>query len=271
MNSVRPKFDRPPLIEQAITVVFEELEGFSIGDFGLFWDRIGNEFSTSEAQQSLDSKIETFEGFQPQQFQFRLVPHSSLPRCFYRHVDGREIIQLQSDRFTFNWIQVDGNTYPHADVTVARFRELFATFKTFVADRGLGEIIVRQCEIVNVNVVPVTDFGKSFSDAGRAFVVPAAEMQLDFLPVESYIVNTQHLMLDGGRPIGRLYSVLAPVLRTGDDQHAYRLELTARGAPIENVGDGVSDFFDRARTALNAAFLAATTKWAHEFWGVKNG
>jgi hypothetical protein len=148
---------------------------------------------------------------------------------------------------------------------------LFDVFSRFVQERSLGPINVVQCEIVNVNIVPVEQFGRSFADAGAVFRGAVASEPIDFIAVESYVLNTQHLILDGDDPLGRLFSSLKPVIRVEDGQHAYRYELTARGAPIGPGLDGSLRFFEVARNAINSTFLAATTDTAHSMWGKSDG
>lgn len=269
MKPVRPDFDRPPLIEQAITAVFDRLDQFSIGDFGLFWSEIKDRFSVTEAQQPLDPRIEQFEGFRPERVTFRLLDANTLPRCFYRSEDGTEVLQVQPDRFTYNW-QKGEEDYPHSEATMDRFRMLFAKFCEFVMDRGWGPLNITQCELVNLNIIPVEDFGETFADAAEAaFCIPRPSVPMENLPAESYILNNQHLIMHEGEPAGRLYVQLSPVLRTEDDQKAYRLELTARGAPFGGT-DGTMPFFELARYAVNLGFLGATTERARKFWGEKH-
>ena len=49
MTPIRPEFDDPPVIEQAITLMFEPIEGFNIGDIGRFWDRVRPDFPVCQA------------------------------------------------------------------------------------------------------------------------------------------------------------------------------------------------------------------------------
>ena len=266
VQKVRPKFERPPLIEQAITVIFDELSDFSLGDFGLYWAQIRDAFPHSEAQPLIESRIEDFGEFRPREMTFRIIPAETLPRCTYRSEDGSELVQVQQDRFTFNWSGSPDRAYPHSEATVARFAELFRGFLAYLERRAIATPAIRQCEIINVNIVPVADIGGTYADAPAFFNIPTADVLADFLPAESYAVNTQRRILREGEPIGRLYSALSPVIRSDDGVQAYRLEITARGAPLGTTLEGVLAFFDIARSAINAAFMAATTPAARLFW-----
>ncbi|AJA10656.1 Putative secreted protein [Sphingopyxis fribergensis] len=269
LKKVRPTFERPPLVEQAITVIFEQLPDFSIGDFGLFWTKIQSEFPYSEAQTPIDGKIEG-EAFRPQQFQLRLLQASTLPRCFYRSDNGSELVQLQPNRFSFNWLGTDDTHYPRSEATMARFHALFARFKEFVAERDLGTIKITQCELVNVNIIAVADFGESFAVAPLIFEAANFGRRVEFLQPESYMSNTQQAIMGSDGFVGRLYAEISPVTKIEDGAPAYRFEITARGAPAED-NNGVQTFFDYARNALNGSFLATTTEHAQKLWGLKNG
>lgn len=274
MKAVRPKFDRPPLIEQAITVVFDELAGFSIGDFGRFWARVEDEFPDCAQAAPLPTATEQLGGI-PVQHEVHLVfaGAESMPRCLLRHPSSGEALQIQTNRFTFNWAKIGNAPYPHSEQTVARFERLFRIFEEYVASRNLGPINILQCEITNVNIVPESDFGQSFADAPRAFHVPAYAPESDILRLENYMGTIQYLIVLHDDPQGRLHVALSPVLSNRDRTRAYKLELTARsGRAIEGTGfDNVLSFFDAARTAINAAFLAHTNPEMWVKWGRRDG
>jgi len=270
VTAIRPKFERPPLIEQAITVVFDEMAGFSIGDFGLFWNLVRSEFPACDQAPPLAAQIEQL-GELPVLPELRLVVGETLPRCLYRNPDNGEVVQVQNDRFTFNWAKLGDTPYPHSEGTIGRFTEMFNRFEAYVKGRGLGVPNLRQCEITNVNIVPVSDFGAGFEDAPRAFNLPNLKPEGEILVNETYTQITQHLIVQNGNNKGRLHVSQQPVISAADQSKAIKLELTARsGRGNGDLAEALA-FFDIARSAINAAFLAYTTRdmWAH--WGLKNG
>jgi uncharacterized protein (TIGR04255 family) len=272
VKAVRPKFERPPLIEQAITVVFDDLAGFSIGDFGRFWTRLESEFPVCEQAPPLPTSIEQL-GAIPTQPEVRLMmsPGQAIPRCLYRNPSNGEAMQLQENRFTFNWAKLGDAPYPHSERTVSRFTELFRSFERFVMERDLGPIKIKQCEITNVNILPVREFGRSFADAPTAITVPRFSPEGGILHIEAYSLDVQYLIADGGSPLGRLHVVLSPVVHSTDATEAYKLELTARSGHGSGTLDDVLVFFDVARSAVNTAFLTHTTKDMWQVWGLKHG
>lgn len=271
VKAIRPKFDRPPLIEQAITVVFDDLAGFSIGDFGRFWVTIENEFPECGQAAPLATAIEQL-GDIPGQHEIRLVTQGeALPRCLYRHPSSGEALQIQNNRFTFNWAKFGDAPYPHSERTVQRFVELFRKFEEYLTTRGLGPIMPNQCEITNVNVVPVAEFGRTYADAPTAIILPSFAPEGGLLETEAYILNMHYLIAGPESPQGRLHVALSPVIHRDDLTPAYKLEITARSGQGSATLNHVLEFFDTARSAINAAFLAHTSREMWEKWGKRHG
>lgn len=271
VTPARPNFNNPPLVEQVITVIFEELSQFSIGDFGLFWDRIRVQFPVCSTQSPLEPVVESFGGFASPGVQVRLVGHDVLPRCMYRSSDSGEIVQLQRDRFTFNWSYLGGSDYPHFEATLSRYQELLQTFSEFIADRGLSPLVIRQCEVTNVNIVPVSQFGSTFADSDKVFQTHQLTALVDELELEHTTISTQfciRVKSEVGEPVGRLYTSINPV-QSGSGELAWRFELTARSVPLKDEA-ATNSFFAVARSAINSAFMASTTPVAHKTWGLNN-
>ncbi|MFE8585822.1 TIGR04255 family protein [Sphingomonas sp. NCPPB 2930] len=270
MATTRPRFDNPPLAEQAITVIFDRLPQFSLVDFGLLWGRFQSEFPRTVTQPMREPVVERFDEQVEQAPMFRLMPEDAVPRAIFRSATGHEQVQVQPDLFTFNWLKVGDEAYPNSEPLIRRFAELFVRFAEYVAERKMGAIRITHCELANVNIVPVSDFGSDFGDVGSFFEVPKLSLDVDRVGLESCQFQAQYVLYDdNGRPIGRLRQALVPVSRIEDDQKAYRFELTARGTPDSgNLCDSLS-FFDKGRDAINATFVAATTSAAHAHWGLK--
>lgn len=272
MKPIRPKFTNPPLVERAITVIFERID-LSLGDYGLFWSSIIEAFPRSEAVAPLPSEIERYEGVRPAQQRFELLDAATLPRGFFRNPEKGELVQLQPDRFGFNWIKTgDDDCYPHSEAVLSKFYDLFQKFQTFAAGRGLGPIKPVQCEITNVNLIPVADIGDNFADLRTILKMADYAVPEDFLKMESQILGAKHLMLDDdGAIIGRVHSLGQPSIRLETNDLAYRLDVTARGAPLGEGPQGIELFYEKAVSAVNAVFLASITQSGRHFWGEIDG
>ena len=217
--------------------------------------------------------MESFGSFRPSQVGIQLVSGGALPRAAFRNSLGGELVQLQSDRFGFNWIKTDDDhKYPHSEATLDRFFELLARFSDYVERRDLGHVKIVQCELTNVNVVLVSDVGESFADMATVLKLAPLEFDCDHIELENQMVGSKHLMLgDDGKPIGRVHTIGQPSLKVPNNEEAYRLDISARGAPIGEGPEGARRFFDVAVSAVNAVFLSSVTKAGRRFWGEIDG
>jgi uncharacterized protein (TIGR04255 family) len=269
VTPIRPKFTNPPLIERAIKVVFDRLPNFSLGDYGLFWSEILTEFPVSECMDSVTTEIEQFEEIQLAQIGIQILPSGSLPRAAFRNASAGELIQVQPDCFGFNWIKTgDDHKYPHSEATLDRFFSLFEFFSRYIARRNLGNISILQCELTNVNIIPVSDVGQSFADVATVLRLAPSSFDYPQLQLENQLVGSRHLMLDDmGNNIGRVHAVSQPSLGVPGNEKVYRLDIIARGAPLGPGVQGARNFFEQAVSAVNGVFLASVTETGRQFWG----
>jgi uncharacterized protein (TIGR04255 family) len=265
----RPHFKNPPIYEQAISIGFERLTAFSIVDPGLFWTHLRDEFPIVESGPRLPITTEWFEGPDAQST-LTLSPAVPLPKTVYKTPDAGELIQLQDDKFVFNWVRASENAqYPRFEQTSARTYSLFARWSDFVAERHGKAPQIRQCELTNVNVVPVKEFGADFDDMNRAFKVDPFAWDVPGLVAETYVRQRVHRMVDESmNSIGRLHSVISPVFLESGEK-AFHFEITARSAPNIGTLDEARDFFNRGHDMINGAFLASVTNYMREVWGEK--
>lgn len=272
MTPIRPKFSNPPLVERAVTVAFEKI-GLTIGDYGLFWSLLRNEFPLSEAAAPIANEVEQFDGFRPVQGMIELIDAGTLPRALFRNSDKGELIQLQPDRFSFNWVKAgDEHSYPHSEAVLARFFELLERFVAFLKERNLPELVPTQCEITNVNFIPLKDVGNSFADFATVIRMADIESGANGLKLENQMAGAKYLITDdAGEHVGRVHCLGQPTLRTSNKEVVYRFDITARGAPIGSGVRGIRRFLDQAVSAVNGAFLANVTQSGRQFWGEIDG
>jgi len=268
----RPNFLRPPLREQAISIVFEPIEKFRIVDFGLFWSEVAQEFPEVSTDEPIESPAEQFDEPRSGEMSFQLLTSPPMPRAMFRNPANGELIQLQVNRFGFNWAKVGDQPYPRSEPLMAKFKDLFGKFVAYAERQGLGDLALKQCELTNLNVIPVADFGTTYSDLPKAIRIDGLDLGLPFLESEVFERSRQHRILsDSGEPIGRLHMVVAPVVSTVDGSKAIRYELTARSAPNIRSIEDADGFFAIARNAINGAFTASVTNAMKEKWGEHRG
>ena len=147
-------FDNPPVVETVLSVQFERLAAMRSVHFGLFWQRVKDEFPNTQEHPALAPVMELpDEPVTQVQLRFETRETYPLPRAWLLNSGGSEVMQIQDDRFIKNWRKAAPNAeYPHyTPVIKPAFNRDFERFRTFVADEKLGEIKVTQCEVTYVS------------------------------------------------------------------------------------------------------------------------
>ena len=258
-------------MEQAISLVFDRLVEFDNVDFGLFWSTVRDHFPHADTTVRASHPVEHFEG-RPGPGGVSLSVSNLLARSLFRNLSTGELLQLQDDFFGFSWVKPDEDSdYPRFDATSARFWEFYEHFQSYLKGRYEIEPSLRQCELINVNIIPISSFGSGYGDMTRAFNVDPFDWSVPGLEAETYVRNRQHAILDDhGLPIGRLHSVITPVVDQEGTKH-FQFELVARSAA--NIRDTrvAREFFNRAHEMINGAFVNSVTPMMLEQWGQYDG
>lgn len=267
----RPHFRKPPIMEQAISLVFERLIDFDNVDFGLFWSEVRGQFPHAETTLRAMHPVENFEG-RVASATFTLSGPPILARSLFRSPNTGELLQLQDDFFGFSWVkQSEDSEYPRYETTSAHFWKYYQVFLNYLLERYDISPVLRQCELINVNIIPVSAFGRSYSDMALAFKVDPFDWNVPGLEAETYIRNRQHAIIgNDGKPVGRLHSVITPVVDEVGEKH-FQFQLQARSAPNIQDANEARTFFDRAHELINGAFVRSVTPKMLEIWEQYDG
>jgi uncharacterized protein (TIGR04255 family) len=93
-----------------------------------------------------------------------------MPRVWFVSADDTCLIQLQPDRFLFNWREGPNRTpYPRYKTVIKKFRTLYNAFEKFVSQHKLGSIVPQQCELSYVNYIRQGQGWSTFADIGEIF------------------------------------------------------------------------------------------------------
>lgn len=100
-----PDYKSPPINEVAWGVTIEPIAELLVPHIGLFWATIRNNYPVCEYAFPIMSQTMWVDRGTGAPF----------PRIFLLSQSKNELIQIQNDRFHFNWRQVDGApvAYPH--------------------------------------------------------------------------------------------------------------------------------------------------------------
>ncbi|MDA8016592.1 MAG: TIGR04255 family protein [Thermoanaerobaculia bacterium] len=265
-----PDFERPPLVEVAVGFQFDPLPLNSL-HLGDIWGCAFRErFPVLQPKPALQPSFERF-GVAPGQPQLRLLVNEQVPmRAWLLSETEDQLLQLQRDRFHFNWKRTDsGGAYPRFEWVVERFLEHLETLRSHLERNEVALTPINQCEVVYVNHIhPAEGVWDTFSQAGNA--VPFAEVpNLQWLrDPENVEARARFVMTDGnGVPIGRLHAELEPLHVIGTQSPLLGLKMIARGTPVESTPESAQEFFELAREWIVRGFVDLTSPEMHRVWG----
>jgi uncharacterized protein (TIGR04255 family) len=249
------RYDHPPVIEVVCGVLFGALPRLRTAHVGVFWDKVRRQFPRAEEAPPLSAVIESTTGTPWLEIALGVVP--PFPRSWFLSEDDHRLIQLQRDRFLYNWRRSspDDGSYPSYDTIMVDFERLWSEFREFVSVENLGELAARQLELTYVSVIPEA----SIPDHDPVFVDHARESSLTrFLPIpESFEWRTSYLLPDD---CGRLHMLASSAREIATGAPIRRLETTARGINDAAAAGDMRNWFDLAHEWVVRGFADVTTE-----------
>ena len=219
-------FEAPPVVEVVCGAVFQPIDGFSAAFFGLLWDRFGEEFTRTADHSPL---LWPAQQPPPGHIRVHLEPGVGLPRVWFYTEDRRRLIQVQRDRFHFNWQRrEEGDEYPQFPVVYKEYKRHLGTLHEFLSEGGLPEPQPVQYELTYLNHIPVDEVWQGYHHLGRVLPdIAWRDRQGRFLPAPEHLHWEVGFPMKGGA--GVLAAKARSVRRRDTGELALALELTARG------------------------------------------
>lgn len=262
------KFDKPPLVEVACGVTFSLPQSLKTAHIGTYWAKIKDAFPIVRDAPPLAAPTELPgpAATASVNLDFQVTDIPPLRRAWFLSADEGSLIQLQGDRFLFNWRRSRGNgpeSYPSYQRVIAEFYARWNDFTAFLDAMKLGEPTITQLELVYVNAI--TDMGNS-TDGIRAILVDhmRARDEERFLP-EPEVFNWQ-TSYQLPKDCGRLHIVAQSALDVIAKTPQLRLALTARGLPSTMDMDNMTGWFDMAHEWITHGFADVTNRSAQASW-----
>ena len=264
-----PDYDNPPVVETLLSVSFSDLEKWGIPHFGLYWERIRAEYPKFELRPPVVSQIETFSDGEergPAVLEFELLNQPPI-RCWFIHENENRLIQLQNNRFIFNWRKVrEAERYPRFDDAIREnFEQEWIRFTEFLGSESIPLARIEQCEISYINHIPIEGGWRTYTALVEALTTwPGVARATQFLPVpEDIQFNTRYPMQPGN---GRLHIQLQQGTRNLDGKRVAQLILTARGRPESSETAELLNWFDLGREWIVRGFTDFTSEAMHKIW-----
>lgn len=265
-NSFSTTFRNAPIREVACAVVFNTAKPLDSSFHGLFWESLRERFPRFEDQPPVPVNI----GSMPNQIQFGFSTLPPLRRAWLLDPQGRYLIQLQQDLFTFNWrLGPPEEKYPRFPAIYSDFKSIFDGFQKFVNFRGFGELTCQQLQLSYVNVID-GDSGLGAIRADEAVVGASlaapwpASTGSDRLNPESLNWSSTYLLPEN---IGRLTWNAQTALMLPKMNNSLRIEIGVQGIIPHPVETPMDLWFQRAHDWICELFLTSTNPALHEVWG----
>jgi uncharacterized protein (TIGR04255 family) len=252
------KYDSPPVVEVVCGVMFSGTPVQTM-HIGAYWDRIRTEFPKVEDAAPLSPIVE--EDGQPMTF----IEWSTLPparRAWLYNADGSHLLQIQADRFLFNWKHTLGATgYPSYNVVFAEFEKHLQAFIDFMRNDCGKELTYRQFEMTYVNHITQAN-GLTPGAECAVLVDHMRQGGARFLPeIENFNFSQCYKLPNGN---GRLHVLAQTAIKAPGGDRMMRLDLVARGIPknLGEVSDGDiarKEWFDLAHEWITHGFADITS------------
>jgi uncharacterized protein (TIGR04255 family) len=268
MNSfLSPDYPNAPLIEVALSAQFQPLPQYTTAHAGAFWQLVKDEFPLAQENPPLPIVNEFFGGNRPNMDVIDFGVNFGFPstRMWFVSADGSLLIQIQRNRFVFNWRKTDQESrYPRYEFVRENFIRYFELFKKFITESSLGNINVDLFEAHYVNQWPL-ESDKTFGQVIGGWL-ELAPPNVASLEMEQATISVQYLVKsDQNQPIGRMHVNVVPILAM-NGQYGVNLELICRVIPLD-LGDKLEFApLDLAREKIVTTFTQITSDSAQQFW-----
>jgi uncharacterized protein (TIGR04255 family) len=266
-----PEFEKPPVSEVALSVLFAPLVNWRSAHAGLYWSRISGEYPNTETHPPLPRQIEQFDPnfVQRPSVQIEMI-NPDISRFWFVADPPNKLIQLQRDRFIINWRKVKGDeTYPRYLVEMRpRFDREWKDYAAFISQQKIGSIDVQQCEITYINDLLQGESWNTFAEALSLFAPWWKDGTDGFLPRPETLGISGSIRMPGDH--GRLHFNAMHVRRQIDNRESIRLELVARGSPGVGPHADVLKWMDMGHEWIVRGFADLTSKQAHLLWKRKS-
>jgi uncharacterized protein (TIGR04255 family) len=242
-----PDYNNPPLNEVVCGLGFEKIERFKGHHIGLFWQKIKDEFPLVEHAIRLDQN--------PLQIDLK----EYLPRVWFVRNEQNRLIQLQDDKFYFNWRRMqEDETYPRYKTIIEDFKKYLSIFEKFLEEENLGSVNPERCELTYINHILKGEGWESVSDVNNIFCDLCWNTEDRFLPPPVNVGG--HVVFQLPDKKGRLEVILQQVIRKLDKRSMFVLQNKATGLGEDKNMSAVWEWFSVAHEWIVYGFTDLTKK-----------
>jgi uncharacterized protein (TIGR04255 family) len=191
-----------------------------------------------------------------------------LPRIWFINEKKNGLVQLQNNRFLYNWRKMqEEEAYPRYRAVIDTFKKNLTLFQEFLEEEGLGSLSPIECELTYINHILKGEGWESVADIHD--ILPDLDWRSEserFLPEPLHLGWQASFALPEDK--GRLHAKLERAFRKIDNLPVFILELSAHGLGSNKSSDAIWDWFEVAHQWIVCGFSDLTsTKIQTGIWG----
>lgn len=251
----RISFDDPPIKEVALGRTFLPREDFLIPYYGAFWAQLRDRFPKAEhADPIVDPSSEIFNN------------GMFLPRVWLISEDSTRLVQLQQNRFHYNWRQTDEKkTYIRYPAIQRECLDIWQRFEKFVLETTGQPLQPLNAELTYTNFIEVAGVSSAFEIAEETLRDASWASQNRFLSAPKAF--THNYTFDLPDKNGTLQVTAVAAKRKDSKSEALKLELTVKGKCQNDKS--FEDWSSEAHDFLVQAFKDLTKPSMHQQWKLR--
>lgn len=257
INIMELDFENPPVDEVVIGVSFEPLKKFTAPLTNDFWDAIGRDvFVSIEQQSSLIAPSSP--GFEPTE-----IP--PFLRLWFLDKTKNNLVQLQYDKFFFNWRKLEATDYIRYKNISESFFKYFERFIKFTQNKNIGALKITGCEVSYINNIELN--GESSPSKYLGTVFKDIKWSLTKIPEpQGFGFNYGFKIDEQTRAIVKISSAV----HSDSEEKLIRMDITVKGRPDDSSIDGLKKWCKHAHDVVMKCFEDFTTNDIQKStWGKK--
>ena len=252
-------YENPPIDEIVCGIRFDPIKQLQSGHFGILWQRFRSDFPRTEDQNLVGPVSEEDLG---------TPDKMPLPRVWFLHRNENELIQVQRNRFLYNWRKIQPNDeYPGYEKVVENFEKHLSCFEEFIAEENLADLVLREYELTYIDLIPKGHGWENPSDLAKVFPNLLSVTRQSVLLKDVRRINWQTIF---GLPnnIGQLIVSIRNAQRVSDNQQLLQIEFKALSSGSYKP---IRGWFNTAHNAITQLFSSIVSNEIQEkFWGRKS-
>lgn len=254
-----PAYKKPPVIEVVCGIAFKKIEQFKAPHLGLFWQKIRADYPTCQHAPPL--------GFPPDPSELAADFELPLPRIWFINEKMNGLIQLQNNRFFYNWRKMRAEEpYPHYRSVIKEFKTNLIIFQKFLEEEKLEPFKPADCELTYINHIFKGEGWETISDINGVLPdISWRSKNTRFLPEPLNIGWMASFALPEDK--GQLHVKLDQVAHSIDRRPILRLEVSAKGLGSDKSQKAIWDWFEIAHKWIVCGFTDLTSlRIQQTFW-----